>query len=178
MYIYGKHRKWKTLFLAFLFGLSNKRATAAVQFLQPTTLVNAYRWVKKEVKTDSNENFRQISNPTPDLVEKIRLRRKGVDELEILRSQRSSKDHREVKNTQPRQNTRRNMNSQSYARDIKCFNCGILGHYTRNCTKPIVCKQCNKVAHDARFHKSKQKGFVRHTRNQSSISGDSEYSLD
>ena len=90
---------------------------------------DAYRWVKKEVKTDSNENFRQISDPTPDLVEEIRLLRKRVDELEILLSQRSSKDHREVKNTQPRQITRRDMNSKSYTRDIKCFNCGILGQH-------------------------------------------------
>ena len=95
-----------------MYGLSNKRAAAAVQFLQPKTLDDAYRWVKKEAKTDSNENFRQISNPTPDTVEEISLLRKRVDELEILLSQRSSKDYREVKNMQPRQISRRNMNSK------------------------------------------------------------------
>ena len=66
----------KTLIFAFLCELSNKRAAASVKFLQPTTLENAYRWGIKEVKTDSNENFRHISIPTPDLVEEIRLLRK------------------------------------------------------------------------------------------------------
>ena len=70
----------KTLIFAFLYGLSNKKA--AVQFLEPMTLENAYRWLKKS-KTDLNENFRHSSNPTPDLVEEIFLLRKRVDELEI-----------------------------------------------------------------------------------------------
>ena len=153
----------RTLIFAFLFGLNNKKVAAAVQFLQPSTLEEAYNFVKKEVKKENKENIRQIKT-SYNSSDEINALKKKVAELEqiIINLSRDIKNGRTTfrRTNKTFSNEFRDRNGQ--INDVKCFNCDSIGHLVRDRTKPIVCKKCKRVGHLDRFCRTRNMEKVRY----------------
>ena len=166
----------KTLIFAFLYGLQNRKAAAAVEFLKPRTLDEAHKFAKKEVKNGEVETCLQIKDPSSNLIEEIQILRRKVDDLEKMVMELTKSNMRQYsyggRAIPGRQPEKRNLSH------ITCFNCDSVGHLVRDCKKPIICKFCKKAGHLERFCKTKKQTAFRYmkddetTQSSNSINND------
>jgi len=130
------------LVMAFISGLRNTRLIEILKQIKPDTLEKAFDLIKNE---SNDENFNEANIAAINMDNKCDCYRyrKEIEKL--------SKEVQEIrnllKNFVSKETKNFPQNERSFQENRKCFNCGQIGHISRNCRNRPLCNFCGKTGH-------------------------------
>ena len=169
----GSDKREEYSIMAFANGLLNKKCQLALKQLNPQTLDEAYKMIKRDdiLELDEDENLRLLSPVKQDSLEKtIALLTKEISDLKLQVNKLSqsisysnkrapyaavlSNPHYPQKPFQQMVNRvaerpigNRQNGMQNSRLNPLCYNCNNFGHIARQCTYPVICRYCKESGH-------------------------------
>ena len=172
----------KYMLECFSNGLRNKALSTCLRLLQPTTLAEAVKSIKKEEKQLVDEPFDSVNEITcsaecqfkiAELTKEIAGLKRKIDAMMDARRwpqqpntrrwpQQPQTQYRRPERTQGRLILRTGTSGGNDKNTLRCHNCNQQGHFANACHLPKRCYNCGRSGHISRFCRQSRQVHLLH----------------